>query len=213
MSVLKNLKAIFITEEPVKDKQEPEPQEGPAPKPETPHSTASGKADEKILTTLLEAIEANNLGGFDYIEFKRSVKGLEKMVADEAMRFKSAFATASTMDVTLDKLVETAQYYLNILDKERDKFTQAAAGQTRTLVDNRKEEIRQMMAAMERKREEMARLQHELSESESRLELLQRGIDTASQKIEETKRNFDVSFNQLKQQIGADIDKMKNYLR
>ncbi len=82
--------------------------------------------DDKIIDTLLAAIEKNNLGGFDYLEFRQSLKGLEKIVVDEATRYKSAFATASTMGVTMDRLVETADYYAKILDKERDHFVKAA---------------------------------------------------------------------------------------
>jgi hypothetical protein len=235
MSVFKNLKSIFIVEEdaggsgPDKNKKtNPAAPENSAGKPgeEMPNpsmppdfeesetlQTGPGERDDKIINALFSALERSNLGGFDYIEFKQSVKGLEKMVTEEATRFKSAFATASTMGVTLDKLVETANYYIKILDQERSQFVQAASEQTTSLVENRKKEMQMLLKTMAEKKETIERLSKELVESENKLKTIQNGIDTASVKIENTKRNFEVSFSYLKDQILSDIDKMKNFLK
>ncbi|MCP4124497.1 MAG: hypothetical protein GY751_22360 [Bacteroidetes bacterium] len=220
MSVLKNFKSIFIVEEekkkaPAAKKQTTKEQKSPTSTKSTTRKTSAtpGKQDDKIINALFKALEDNNLNGFDYIEFKRSVKGLEKMVADEATRFKSAFSTASTMGVTLDKLVETASYYVKILDKERDQFVKAAGDQTTSLVENRKKEMQQMLKGMAEKKAMIEKLNKELKSSEGRLQKLQEGIDTATVKIEETKKNFDVSFTHLKGQIQQDIEKMTNFLK
>ncbi|MEZ4920023.1 MAG: hypothetical protein R2792_13045 [Saprospiraceae bacterium] len=75
----------------------------------------SDNTDEKSLTFLTQAIEKNNLPGFDYFEFKRAVSSLLQMDIDEATAYKSAFATAATMGLTKDKLLETASYYRNVV--------------------------------------------------------------------------------------------------
>lgn len=227
MSVLKNLKSIFIVEgdNPTAktDKNEPEEPVPPGtanpsrndPKGEAQSSSAAsgGERDNKIIETLFKAIESNNLEGFDYLEFKQAVKGLEKMVTDEATRFKSAFSTASTMGVTLDKLVETADYYVNVLDKEREKFVRAAKEQTTSLVENRKQEMQHLLKDMADKKAMIDKLTKELANSEERLSNIQKGIDNATVKIDQTKKNFDVSFNHLREQISEDIAKMKDYLK
>jgi hypothetical protein len=228
MSVLKNLKSIFIIEDDGGGKEPADKQPGkskkeqagepsfPGKAPENPSpsaSSTSGKQDSKIINTLLKAVDRSNLSGFDYLEFKKAVKGLEKMVSDEATRFKSAFATASTMGVTLDKLVETANYYIQVLDKERSQFVEAAHNQTTSLVENRKKEMDLLLKSMSEKKALIDRLTKELAESEHKLKTIQQGIDNAAIKIDQTKKNFDVSFNHLREQITSDIDKMKNYLK
>ena len=229
MSVFKNLKSLFIVEED-KGSAHPDKKEASADSKKseeqrnqkaTVESNSSkmamdigdGTRDEKIINTLFKALEKSNLTGFDYMEFKQSIKGLEKMVTDEATRFKSAFSTASTMGLTLDKLVETADYYIKVLDQERSQFVQAANEQTTALVENRKKEMQLLLKSMGDKKATIEKLTKELTASETKLKTIQDGIDNASLKINKTKKNFDVSFNYLKGQISTDIEKMKNYLK
>jgi len=85
MALLKNLKSLFIVEEEgtAKEEETPKAKEEPkkgkteevvkeTPQPEAPIETVStgpGKVNAKFTETLLKAIEANNLDGFDYLEF------------------------------------------------------------------------------------------------------------------------------------------------
>ena len=61
--------------------------------------------DERSINVLTKALENANLPGFDYLEFKQSLAALTQMNMDEAMAIKSAFATASTMGLTKEKLL------------------------------------------------------------------------------------------------------------
>ncbi|HNG89366.1 MAG TPA: hypothetical protein PK858_04155, partial [Saprospiraceae bacterium] len=80
---------------------------------------AADGLDERSLDFLTKALEKNNLPGFDYFEFKRAVATLLEMKIDEDTAFKSAFATAATVGLTKEKLLDTAGYYRNLLDKEK----------------------------------------------------------------------------------------------
>ena len=64
--------------------------------------------DEKSVDYLTSALAKNNLPGFDYLEFKQSLAALADLGMDEPTAIKSAFATASTVGLTKDKLVKTA---------------------------------------------------------------------------------------------------------
>jgi hypothetical protein len=89
----------------------------------------SGKSSPKFTNILLQAMEANNLDGFDYLEYKHSLHNLAKMAMDEKTRYQSAYAAASTMGATPAKLVKTAHFYIDVLKKEEAKFAQALANQ------------------------------------------------------------------------------------
>ena len=149
--MLKNLKKWFIVDdEEFKDKMSgesagdadivPEQKTKPISTPKSTSSSSSasstssstapsGKSSPKFTNILLQAMEANNLDGFDYLEYKQSLHNLAKMPMDEQTRYQSAFAAASTMGATPAKLVKTAHFYLDVLKKEEAKFAQALANQ------------------------------------------------------------------------------------
>ncbi len=225
MSVLKNLKSIFVIEDEkgAKNKEAAKPKtskknEGKRNDKDTGKTVrsvveSSGEVDQRIVNTLFKAIERSNIQGFDYLEFKQSVKGLEKMVTDEATRFKSAFATASTIGVTMDKLVKSATHYAGILDKEKSQFIQAANDQSNNLIEKRKVELQDLLKSLEEKKKAIERMQEDLLKGEKKIKVIQDGIKNSTVKIENTKRNFEASWTFLKDQIISDINKMKTYLK
>ncbi|MEM1214943.1 MAG: hypothetical protein AAGJ82_04620, partial [Bacteroidota bacterium] len=128
--MLKNLKSLFIIEEETpKQATKAAPKAkatAAAPKTSSPTSqpatARAGKIKPKFTDILLSAMDKADLEGFDYLEYKKSLQSLTKMNMDEATAFKSAFAMAQTMGATPTKLVQSAQHYLNILQKEEEKF-------------------------------------------------------------------------------------------
>ena len=119
--------------------------------------------DAKSLEFLVQAIEKNNLPGFDYLEFKRAIHQLTGMKLDEATAHKSAFTTAATLGITKEKLIETAGYYRNLIEKEKDHFSQALEHQNNTKVLGKEQEIKRLKDQIERHKIEIARLQDEIA--------------------------------------------------
>ncbi|MEN0051263.1 MAG: hypothetical protein AAF806_29635, partial [Bacteroidota bacterium] len=119
MSMLKNLKSLFIVEEEEASKDNASKVTSSKPKPQTIPNDApviqesqegkKGKVSSKFTEVLLGSMEKADLEGFDYLEYKKSLQSLAKMPMDEATRYKSAYAMAQTMGVSPDKLVQTAQ--------------------------------------------------------------------------------------------------------
>lgn len=224
MGFIKNLKSLFIEEEPAQEgTEQPAPTSAKAPeadsKPARPAAAPSttsmdtGKVDQRFLDTLLQALEANNLEGFDYLEYRQALRSLVKMDMDEATRFKSAYAMAQTMNVTPRDLSRTAQVYLDVLAKEKKKFSDALANQERTQIQTRQnriadleasitscqKQIEELMASINTQRDEMTNLSSELSE--------------VHQKIQKTEQQFMASHDFLTKEIEADIQKMDQYLK
>ncbi len=135
--MFKNLKSLFIEEtedrtkkgQPIEQQSVEKTGKGKSMTPSASTyrmSATPGKVSTKFMEILFKAMEDNNLDGFDYLEFKQSLKSLEKMLMDEATRFKSAFAMAQRMKATPALLVKTANHYLNILKQEEQKFENAS---------------------------------------------------------------------------------------
>ncbi|WP_299434325.1 hypothetical protein [uncultured Aquimarina sp.] len=226
--MLKNLKSLFIVDDAEEENKEPSESTGksevksdkkpaastPPPLPNNPVSSSTeGALDTKIVEKLLQAIEKNNLEGFDYLEYKKSLKALEKMPMDEATKYRSAFATASTMGVTLDKLLQTTNFYIGVLNKENEQFIGAFKNQFDSKVSGREREIAQFESIIKEKSEEIKRLTEEIAKHQQQIGDLKAKVEESNSKINKTQNDFKVSYNHLKAQFEEDIVKMQKYLK
>jgi hypothetical protein len=173
----------------------------------------SGKASSKFTNILLQAMEANNLDGFDYLEYKNSLHNLAKMPMDEQTRYQSAFAAASTMGATPAKLVKTANFYIDVLKKEEAKFAQALANQKDKQIGDKSQLIQQHDNLVKEKAKQIERLKKEIADHQAKSEQMKKSISAATVKVETTKNNFVASYNLVLSQIKRDIENMKKYLK
>ncbi len=231
--MLKNLKSLFIVQDDEQEKKEnnTSPDGTPSEKePSTnteqkskivsnnaantkPLSNTGGVIDAKIVEKLLQAIEKNNLEGFDYLEYKKSLKALEKMPMDEATKFRSAFATAATMGVTLDKLLDTVKFYIGILDKENDQFVGAFKSQFNDKVSGREREVTQFEQIIAEKSKQIQQLTAEITKHQTQIQELKQKLEEDNSKIQKTQNDFQLSYTHLKKQFEDDVTKMQQYLK
>ncbi|MDH7447727.1 hypothetical protein [Aquimarina sp. 2201CG14-23] len=226
--MLKNLKSLFIVDDSEEENKKPEESKEntdvssdkkpdastPPPIPNTSVNTSSeGVLDTKIVEKLLQAIEKNNLDGFDYLEYKKSLKALEKMPMDEATKYRSAFATAATMGVTLEKLLKTTNFYIGVLDKENEQFLGAFKSQFDNKVSGREREIAQFESIIKEKSEQIKKLTEEIAKHQQQIGDLKAKVEESNSKINKTQNDFKVSYDHLKSQFTEDIVKMQKYLK
>lgn len=178
----------------------------------SPSPKVQGKPDSKFVDVLLKAIEANNLDGFDYLEYKQSLQNLSSMAMDEKTKYQSAFAMAKTMGVTPQKLVESANHYVNVLQKEKNKFGEALSNQKQNQIVSKENELKQMEQGILQKEKQIEQLKAEIEKHKSALQGRKDAINQAATKVETTKANFLYAFNMVMGQIKADVDNMKKYI-
>jgi len=172
-----------------------------------------GKVTDKFMNILLGAMDKNNLDGFDYLEYKQSLQSLQNMDMDEATRYQSAFAMAKTMGATPQNLLETANHYLGILKTEEEKFAQALTNQKSKQIGDRQQRIDQLNQTVAQKKKQIEQLTKEIEVHEEETHKIKEQISDSTVKVENTKNNFVVTYQLLTAQIGADIEKMKRYLK
>ena len=217
--MFKKLKSLFIEEnesaKPAEKKapvSEKEADPVAEPSPNVPVEVGEGQVTEKFMNILLGALEKNNIDGFDYLEFKQSLQSLSKMPMDEATRFKSALATAQTMEATPQKLVDTAQFYMNVLKKEEQKFQTALKNQRSKQIGNREQSIQQLSAMIQKKSEQIKQMTQEIEEHQKQMEKMRTEIASSTVKVGNTKANFDATYNVLAGKIQQDVANIKKYL-
>lgn len=214
MSMWKNIKSLFIIEE-----------EAPAPRPGKPSAASTGKmaaestgapqpkgkVTEQFTDVLLRAMSEQNMEGFDYLEFKKSLNSLKQMEMDEATRYQSALAMAQTMGAKPQQLAESAQHYIEVLKKERAKFGEALAKQQKLQVEDKEEHIRQAEEGIKSKLAQIQQLQQEIQARQQEAEVLKGQIREATDKLLATQSDFAASFDALAGQIMHDVEKIKQY--
>ena len=110
MSMWKNIRSLFIIEEGTEPQEEKTPPKAPSRQEPAPAAgqvpeSARGKVTEQFTEVLLRAMSENNIEGFDYLEYKKSLSSLRKMPMDEPTRYQSAFAMAQTMGAQPQRLM------------------------------------------------------------------------------------------------------------
>ncbi len=226
MGFADKLKSLFVIEDESSPQKKAKPQKqtskaNPSIKPsnlekgQVAQSTegARGQVTAKFMNVLLGAMEKHNLDGFDYIEFKESLKSLEQMPMDEPTRFQSAFAMAKTMGATPKKLIDAANHYIQVLQREEKKFEQALTSQRDKQIGGREQQIKNMEAGIRQKAEQIKKLTGEIEQHQKQLEAVKKEISGAVVKVETTKNNFIASYNVLVAQIQSDIENMKKFLK
>jgi chromosome segregation ATPase len=168
--------------------------------------------DAKSLEFLVQAIEKNNLPGFDYLEFKRAIFQLKNMNLDESTAHKSAFATAATLGITKEKLIETAGYYRNLVEKEREHFAQALEHQNNTKVFGKEQEIKRLKDQIERHKIEIARLQDEIAGYLNQVSSAEETVKQESEKLDKARTAFEKAHQWVLLAIDKDVEQMHKHL-
>ncbi|MDX1912143.1 MAG: hypothetical protein SFV22_11680 [Saprospiraceae bacterium] len=173
---------------------------------------ASEGLDARSLEFLAQAIEKNNLPGFDYLEFKRAVAQLGEMKLDEPTAHKSAYTTAATLGITKEKLIETAGYYRSVVEKEKEHFAKALDHQNATKVAARQEEIKRLRDQIERHKSEIARLQDEIAGYLNHADQAEAAVKAETEKLEKARSAFEQTHLSVLNTIDRDVENMHKYL-
>lgn len=222
--MFKKIKSIFVVEDPnaatvsndLPNNVESKPNDVSATSAnnnlESTVTSSSGAPDQKFTDLLLKAIESNNLNGFDYLEFKNSLKSLEKVIPDEGMRYKSAFEMAKTMGLSKENLIQSAEKYLGILKTEDNKFKEALQNQKTKQVQGRTDQLTQIEKAILDKQSMIDKLNKEIEDAKAQFASVKNEINEAASKIDLTNQQFVASYNLVFNQINHDIQKIKTNL-
>ncbi|MCB0585931.1 MAG: hypothetical protein KDD06_11480 [Phaeodactylibacter sp.] len=168
--------------------------------------------DERSINSLTKALEKSNLQGFDYIEFKQSLGKLQAMDMDEATAYKSAFVTASTMGLTKEKLLKTAEHYKKVLFNEKQQFDQALQKQMQQRVESKRTEVEKMKKQVEEYKAKIQQLEEKIAQAQNTIDHADEHIQAAREKIETTKEAFESALRSILNEIDKDIENINTIL-
>lgn len=172
-----------------------------------------GKVSRKFIDILFKALRKNDLEGFDYMEFKKSLQSLKKMDMPIETRMQSAFAMAETMGVDKEKLLQSAEHYIQVLQREEQKFEQALENQQSKKIETKKGQLGQLNQAIEKKLAQIKKLEAEVAQHKEQINNLRSEIEGAASNIASTKNDFIASYNSLVNQIRLDMKHIQDYIK
>lgn len=168
--------------------------------------------DERSMDSLLQSLEKENLPGFDYLEFKQALSRLQEMGMEESVAYKSAFATASTMGLTKEKLLKTAAHYKQVLAREKSSFDNALKKQMKDRVDGKLREVEMLKKRVEEYRKKIKQLEQQIEKSEKTIAQADGEVQAAKDSIVGVKERFETTLQAILNQIDKDVDDITNYL-
>jgi len=167
--------------------------------------------DAKSVSYLSDAIEKNNLQGFDYLEFKKSVTAMADML-DEQTAIKSAFATAKNMGLTKDKLLQSIEHYKNVLVKEKRQFDDALKAQTLEKINKKREEKLKLKEHITTLKSKISEINKKIESYQERIDNSDAEVEAAEKKINDTQTKFEKAFAAFESEISEDFNSINSIL-
>ncbi|MFN8254222.1 MAG: hypothetical protein U0W24_00950 [Bacteroidales bacterium] len=171
---------------------------------------AKGEFNQNIFNSLAKAISDANLPGEDYLEFVDALQAMKDIPLDETIKMQTVLATLSTRGLTAQKIIETADYYLKVLEREKDKFKEATAQQTHGKIEGKQKQILALEEDNKKKADQIKLLTDEISNNNQHMVQIKKEMEEADIKIKTTENNFNVTYEFLANQIISKVEKIKN---
>jgi hypothetical protein len=171
--------------------------------------STSGNFNPKISDSLIQAISEQNLPGEDYLEFMDAIQAMKDLPLEESIKMKTVFMTLSTKGLTIPKIVESAGHYLNVLNKEKEKFNLALEAQKNHTINDKKKIISEIEAKNIQKAELIKKLTDEIASNNSEIQKITIEINMGESKIKSTENDFIYTFDKISNQIKENIEKIK----
>ncbi len=179
-------------------------------KTQTVSTETKGQFNEQIFNSLTKAISDANLPGEDYLEFVSALAAMKAIDLAESIKMQTVLATLSIKGLSIQKIIESADYYLKVLENEKDKFKQAMAQQTSGKVDEKNKQIKSLEEESIKKAEQIKILTDEINYNTEQIEKIKKDIEEADSKIKSTEHNFHTTYDYVANQIINNVEKIKN---
>jgi hypothetical protein len=179
----------------------------------TSSTTIQGSFNEEFYNHFQNEIEKNDLEGADYYEFRKTYEVLKNSMPEiAALNATFQALCATSPELTVDTLLETAQFYLDLISKEHDGFENQFNEKIATEIHGREAAIENETNLQAEKLAQIEALQAEIVESESKVGGLIQEKNVEEHKLNEVKANWDYTIELVKNNINTDVKNINTYL-
>lgn len=168
-----------------------------------------GVFNQEIYDQLTQAIEAVNLPGEDYLEFVEALNAMRNLPINETAKMQSVMAMLSTKGLTVQKIEDSATFYLQILEKEKQKYNENISGEVEKELQGSKLSLKEMEKIAMIKQKEIEKLNQELQHLHEEIARQKNELLNVEDKIKEKTHSFNFTFDAVANQIKTNVEKVK----
>ncbi len=173
---------------------------------------SKGTFNQKIFESLTQAIQKADLPGEDYLEFMNALQAMKNIDLDEKIKMQTVLATLSTKGLTIQKIIESADYYLKVLQNEKDKFKIVINKQTETKIGGKNKKIKDLEAENQKKADMIKQLTEEINKNRTEIQKIKKDIETADVKIKTAENDFNVTYDSVASQIKEKVKQLQTLI-
>jgi hypothetical protein len=170
----------------------------------SPSGTITGALPEheQYFERLIDEANAKNplFQGTDFKEFVDSKVDIDD-IADETIRYRTAFNVLKSTGLTKEKLLSTGQEYLNLIGRDLNAFQAAHAQQY-------KKEVGQKEQLIQKKAEELQTLTQRINALKGEINQLTQEINVTKDKLDTVKNSFLLAGEKKQTEIQTELEKI-----
>lgn len=178
---------------------------------------SGGAFNQDMYQHIMKSLEESNKPGIDYWEFLVTKKQMDAQPGmTEQMKYASAFIgmkSASGNQLTKESLLKDADFYIGVVDKEVQEFSQEISSSRAEKVDALIAEAKEKDAKVEEKIQLINKLNEEIAQLRNESSGLQNEAQNNSVKFENALKNFTTTAEVIKKQINDDKANITQYIQ
>jgi len=153
-----------------------------------------------------------NMPGPDYFEFYKMMETLEVHIHDEKARLSATFASLSIQGLTKQTLLDTANKYKVIIEKDKLDFDRAFREKLKAEVGKRQQDLESLQKKISDNSELIQKLTKEITESQILIGKLKSEVTEQEQKLTQNSNGYQVASLAIINKISTDIQKIQSSL-
>lgn len=211
-----NLKKLFIKDDKKEDKKEVIPQQPTNVKQWGdgninnltntsqffPQNTVGGNTD--YVKHFEDVIESAPQQGNGFREFMKAIKQLDSLPLSEQQKYIATYPTYSNSGVTAMKLVESGQFYIGLVQKEKQEFEASLNSENVNIAQKEQQVVKEQ--------EEINKLTEQIQQRANNIQKLNQEIQTDKNSLSLENTAFTNAFGNKMNQLNDSINKIKTYL-
>lgn len=177
----------------------------------TQSSTVSSGDLEMFNKHFDEIFEKANLPGPDYFEFSKMCQVMNQLPDD--LKFQTAFGGLQVQGLTKEKLLESANIYISVIDEDASKFNTAIDQKIVAEVQRKRTEAQDKRKAIQEREEMIRKIQEEIAKFTLDITNLENEANDQELKANQKAITYKSACDSRKSLITSDIQKISSLIK
>ena len=187
-------------------------QVSPTPATSFSQSTSSSSEDIEMFNKHFDEIfEKANLPGPDYFEFSKMCQAMNQLT--DEVKFPAVFGGLQVQGLSKEKLVESANIYISVIDEDASKFNTAIDQKIIAEVQRKRSEAQEKRKAIQEREEMIKKIQEEITKFSSDITNLESEANDQEVKANQKSITYKSACDVRKSLILSDIQKISSLIK